>query len=97
MHHSEFAKHVSNFGRTVYSQGILADKNYDRDNHPRCFSIWMVGGAIKGVEIHGETFEMSYNITQKPVHIRDLHATILYALGIHHELTVIFGLFVVNA
>jgi hypothetical protein len=72
------------FGRTVYSQGALTETNYGRDHHPRCFSIWMAGGGIKGGQVYGETDEMSYNITQNPVHIRDLHATILYALGIEH-------------
>lgn len=74
------------FGRTVYSQGALTETNYGRDHHPRCFSIWMAGGGIKGGQVYGETDEMSYNITEKPVHIRDLHATILYALGIQHEM-----------
>ncbi|MEY3395081.1 MAG: hypothetical protein RL346_1317 [Verrucomicrobiota bacterium] len=73
------------FGRTVYSQGTLTETNYGRDHHPRCFSIWMAGGGIKGGQVYGETDEMSYNITQNPVHIRDLHATILHALGIDHE------------
>lgn len=74
------------FGRTVYSQGALTETNYGRDHHPRCFSIWMAGGGIKGGQVYGETDEMSYNVTQNPVHIRDLHATILYALGIQHEM-----------
>jgi hypothetical protein len=73
------------FGRTVYSQGKLTETNYGRDHHPRCFSIWMAGGGIKGGQVYGETDDMSYNITKNPVHIRDLHATILYALGIEHE------------
>ena len=73
------------FGRTVYSQGTLTEDNYGRDHHPRCFSIWMAGGGIKGGQVYGETDEMSYNIVKDPVHIRDLHATILHALGIEHE------------
>ncbi len=73
------------FGRTVYSQGTLTETNYGRDHHPRCFSIWMAGGGIKGGQVYGDTDEMSYNITENPVHIRDLHATILHALGIDHE------------
>jgi uncharacterized protein (DUF1501 family) len=73
------------FGRTVYSQGTLTDTDYGRDHHPRCFSICMAGGGVKGGQVYGETDEMSYNITQNPVHIRDLHATILHALGIDHE------------
>ncbi|MFN4874531.1 MAG: DUF1501 domain-containing protein [Akkermansiaceae bacterium] len=73
------------FGRTVYSQGALSETNYGRDHHPRCFSIWMAGGGIKGGQVYGETDDMSYNIVKNPVHIRDLHATILHALGIDHE------------
>ena len=76
------------FGRTVYCQGSLTETNYGRDHHPRCFTIWMAGGGIQGGTVYGETDEMGYNIVEKPVHIRDLHATILHALGIdHHRLS----------
>ncbi|BCU78350.1 DUF1501 domain-containing protein [Luteolibacter sp. LG18] len=73
------------FGRTIYCQGNLTETDYGRDHHPRCFSIWMAGGGIKGGQVYGDTDEMSYNITKDPVHIRDLHATILHALGLDHE------------
>ena len=73
------------FGRTVYCQGGLTETNYGRDHHPRCFSMWMAGGGIKGGQVYGETDEMSYNIVRDPVHIRDLHATLLHALGLEHE------------
>ncbi len=73
------------FGRTIYSQGNLTETNYGRDHHPRCFTIWMAGGGIKGGQVYGETDEMSYNIVKDPVHIRDLHATMLHALGFEHE------------
>ena len=73
------------FGRTVYCQGNLTENDYGRDHHPRCFTIWMAGGGIKGGQVYGETDEMSYNIVKDPVHIRDLHATILHALGLDHE------------
>jgi uncharacterized protein (DUF1501 family) len=73
------------FGRTIYSQGKLTETDYGRDHHPRCFTIWMAGGGIKGGQVYGETDEMSYNIVKDPVHIRDLHATILHALGLEHE------------
>lgn len=73
------------FGRTVYCQGGLSETNYGRDHHPRCFTMWMAGGGAKGGYVHGETDEMSYNITKDPVHIRDLHATILHALGLDHN------------
>ena len=73
------------FGRTTYSQGTLTDTNYGRDHHPRCFSIWMAGAGIKGGQVHGETDEMSFNIVKDPVHVRDLHATLLHAMGLEHE------------
>jgi len=73
------------FGRTVYCQGTLTETNYGRDHHPRCFSLWLAGGGIKGGTVHGETDEMSYNVVRDPVHIRDLHATILHLMGIDHE------------
>jgi len=73
------------FGRTVYCQGKLSEDDYGRDHHPRCFTIWMAGGGIRGGQVYGETDEMSYNIVENPVHVRDLHATILHALGLKHE------------
>lgn len=73
------------FGRTIYSQGKLTDTDYGRDHHPRCFSLWMAGGGIKGGVVHGETDDFSYNITQDPVHVRDFQATILHLFGIDHE------------
>lgn len=73
------------FGRTVYCQGGLTKENYGRDHHPRCFSIWMAGGGIKPGIVHGETDDFCYNITQDPVHIQDLNATILHSLGIDHQ------------
>jgi len=73
------------FGRTIYSQGGLSKTNYGRDHHPRCFSIWMAGGGVKGGSVYGETDDFSYNIVKDPVHIRDLHATVLKLLGIDHS------------
>ena len=72
------------FGRTVYCQGKLTTEEYGRDHHPRCFSIWMAGGGIKGGITHGETDDYSYNIAADPVHVYDLHATMLKCLGIDH-------------
>ena len=73
------------FGRTIYSQGGLSKTNYGRDHHPRCFTMWMAGGGSKGGTIHGETDDFSYNIVKDPVHVRDLHATVLRLLGIDHQ------------
>jgi hypothetical protein len=72
------------FGRTVYSQGTLTATNYGRDHHPRCYSMWMAGAGVKGGTTYGETDDYCYNITQDPVHIHDLHATIMHLMGIDH-------------
>ncbi len=72
------------FGRTVFSQGQLTETTFGRDHHPRCFSIWMAGGGIRGGMVHGETDDFSYNIVKDPVHIHDLNATILHCLGLDH-------------
>ena len=72
------------FGRTVYCQGTLTAENYGRDHHPRCFTIWLAGGGIKKGLTYGETDDFSYNIAENPVHVHDLHATMLHCLGIDH-------------
>ena len=73
------------FGRTVYSQGVLNETTYGRDHHPRCFSMWMAGAGVKGGMVYGDTDEYSYNIItpDQKVHVRDLHATILERCGLH--------------
>ncbi len=73
------------FGRTNYCQGPMTAHNFGRDHHPRCFSIWLAGGGIKPGITWGETDDYGYNITQNPVHIHDLHATLLHLLGVDHE------------
>jgi hypothetical protein len=72
------------FGRTVYCQGNLTPDDYGRDHHPRCFTIWMAGGGMRRGLTYGETDDFSYNITRDPVHVHDLHATILHCLGMEH-------------
>jgi hypothetical protein len=72
------------FGRTVYSQGILTAENYGRDHHPRCFTIWMAGGGVKPGISYGKTDDYSYNIVDNPVSVHDLHATMLHLLGVDH-------------
>lgn len=73
------------FGRTVYCQGKLAPENYGRDHHPNCFSYWLAGGGVKAGMTYGETDAYSVNVTENPVHVHDLQATILHQLGINHE------------
>jgi arylsulfatase A-like enzyme len=73
------------FGRTVYSQGILTANDYGRDHHPRCFTMWMAGAGVKPGITFGETDDFSYNIVKDPVHVHDFQATLLHLTGIDHE------------
>jgi hypothetical protein len=72
------------FGRTVYCQGRLTPTDYGRDHHPRCFTIWIAGGGIRPGLTLGATDDYSYNVTENPVHVHDLQATILHCLGVDH-------------
>jgi hypothetical protein len=73
------------FGRTNYSQGALTANDYGRDHHPRCFTMWMAGGGVRPGTTYGATDEYGYNITENPVHVHDLNATMLHLLGIDHK------------
>jgi uncharacterized protein (DUF1501 family) len=73
------------FGRTVYCQGNLTQEVYGRDHHPNCFTYWMAGGGVRGGMTYGETDDYSVNVTENPVHVHDLQATIMHQLGIDHE------------
>jgi hypothetical protein len=68
------------FGRTPMVQG----GNDGRDHHSRAFTMWMAGGGLKAGHIHGETDDLGFNITKDPVHVHDLHATLLHLLGFDH-------------
>jgi arylsulfatase A-like enzyme len=87
------------FGRTSYSQGALTARDYGRDHHPRCFTMWLAGGGIKPGISYGRTDDYGYNIadsdgnpispsrdelTPGAVHVHDLQATILHLLGVDH-------------
>lgn len=73
------------FGRTSYCQGTLNAETYGRDHHPRCFSIWMTGAGVKRGTVYGKTDDVCYNVVENPMHVHDLHATMLHLLGIDHE------------
>jgi hypothetical protein len=73
------------FGRTIYCQGDLSKKNYGRDHHPYCFTMWMAGGGVASGTTFGETDDFSFNVARNPVHVHDLNATILHLLGIDHR------------
>jgi Protein of unknown function (DUF1501) len=67
------------FGRTPMAQGN------GRDHHIKGFSIWLAGGGIKGGLTHGATDELGYNAAEDVVTVHDLHATLLYLLGVDHK------------
>jgi len=70
------------FGRTSMNEARGGSKFLGRDHHPECFSIWMAGGGIKPGITVGATDELGYTITENPVSINDLQATILHLLGL---------------
>jgi len=73
------------FGRTAYSQGEIKANTFGRDHHPRCFTMWMAGGGMQKGLVYGETDDFGYNIVRDPVHVHDLHATLLHAMGVDHK------------
>jgi len=73
------------FGRTSYSQGRITAASYGRDHHIGCTTYWLAGGGVKAGHTHGETDDFSFSIAKDPVHMHDLHATMLHVLGIDHE------------
>ena len=70
------------FGRTPMVQG---GGNDGRDHHPNAFTMWLAGGGVKPGITLGESDELGFNVTRDPVHVRDLHATVLHLLGFDHE------------
>jgi hypothetical protein len=70
------------FGRTPMFQGKGGP---GRDHHIKGFSMWLAGGPVKGGVGYGATDELGYNAVENPVHVRDLHATMLHLLGIDHH------------
>ena len=75
------------FGRTPFAQKNKDSnpKNAGRDHHSTGFSMFLAGGGVKGGLMHGNTDEFGMNAVEDRVHVHDLHATILYLLGVDHE------------
>ncbi|MBI1321441.1 MAG: DUF1501 domain-containing protein [Candidatus Hydrogenedens sp.] len=73
------------FGRTAMNEERDGSKFLGRDHHPGCFSIWVAGGGFKRGATVGETDDLGYRVTETPVHVHDLQATLLHQLGIDHE------------
>ncbi len=74
------------FGRTPMVQGEPdGSSSLGRDHHNKAFTMWVAGGGFKpGITI-GETDEIGFNVVQDPIHVHDLHATLLHQLGFDHE------------
>jgi hypothetical protein len=72
------------FGRTPAVEMVNGKPGMGRDHNHWGFSVWLSGGGIKGGMIHGATDEFGYQAVEKPVHVHDLHATILHLLGFDH-------------
>ena len=74
------------FGRTpMVETNPALGRSLGRDHHPQAFTIWMAGGGIRSGVTYGATDELGFHITDKPVHVHDLQATILHLLGLDHE------------
>ena len=69
------------FGRTPMVQG----GDDGRDHHPNSFTMWMAGGGTKPGLVYGQTDDLGFNVAEDPVHVHDLHATILHLLGFNHK------------
>jgi hypothetical protein len=78
----------SEFGRTPVVEmgsGFMGGQTHNgRDHNPHGFTMWLAGGGVKGGMVYGSTDEFGWKAVDKPVHVHDLHATILYLLGIDH-------------
>jgi Protein of unknown function (DUF1501) len=68
------------FGRTPTAEGTDG-----REHHPFGFTMWLAGGGFKGGCVHGATDDFGWHAVSDPVHVHDLHATLLHALGLDHE------------
>ena len=78
---------ASEFGRTPLGENRVSfgGRVSGRDHHPFGFSVWLAGGGIRGGQVHGATDELGWGVAQNPVHVNDLHATMLHLFGLDHE------------
>jgi hypothetical protein len=72
------------FGRTPYAEN-RKDQKAGRDHHHTAFSTLLAGGGVKGGMTYGASDELGMHVAEDPVHVHDLHATILHLLGLNHE------------
>jgi hypothetical protein len=74
------------FGRTPLGENRRGNTSNvsGRDHHPFSFSMFLAGGGIKGGQTYGESDELGWNVAENPVHVNDLHATMLHCFGLDH-------------
>jgi hypothetical protein len=77
------------FGRTpvveMPTAGANEGKINGRDHNHYGFTVWMAGGGVKGGQVYGATDEFGFKAVENPVHVHDLHATMLHLLGFDHK------------
>lgn len=75
----------SEFGRTPLGENRPGFKKVTgRDHHPNAFSMWLAGGGVKGGQVIGASDEIGWNVAEDPIHVHDLHATLLHLFGLDH-------------
>jgi uncharacterized protein (DUF1501 family) len=72
------------FGRTAYAQGGITESS-GRDHHGGNFTMWLAGGGVKPGFAYGKSDDFSYNVAENPVTVHDLHATMMYMMGMDHK------------
>ncbi|QDT55992.1 hypothetical protein Pan44_40410 [Caulifigura coniformis] len=75
----------SEFGRTPLGENRPGFKKVTgRDHHPNAFTVWLAGGGVRGGQIIGASDELGWNVAEDPIHVHDLHATMLHLFGLDH-------------
>ena len=72
------------FGRASYCEGPMSFASYGRDHHQLCGGMLLAGGGVRGGFAYGETDEWGWDVVKDPVHVHDVQATVLHALGLDH-------------
>ena len=72
------------FGRTPMNEERNGSKFLGRDHHPRASTMWLAGGGVRRGATVGATDDLGYRVVEDPIHVHDLHATILHLLGLDH-------------
>ena len=80
---------ATEFGRTPTveypADGVIVPEKVGRDHDPYGFTSWVAGGGVRGGMSYGATDEFGFVAVENPVHVHDLHATILHLLGLDHK------------